>query len=188
MPAHSRPRRAFTLIEILVVVAVMALLVGSVALSFTGPLHRARTVEAIEQVKYLDASSRQFAKRFGRGVELVFDLSEGTMERRGGGGGGSGGGGAGGDREATFTATVASPLQLAAVYTAGRKLEYGQAKIPVSPLGLCETYAVKLTGPDAQQKWVLVTGLGGEVITFNDDAQVEAILSHASPSSRRDAD
>ena len=57
--------RAFTVIETMIAVIILAILASAVTLSFNGPLHRARGVEAVELIKYLDASSRDFARRFG---------------------------------------------------------------------------------------------------------------------------
>ncbi len=167
-------RRAFTLVETMVAVIILGLLATAVAWSFRAPLRRARMSEAIEQVKYLDVSSRDFARRFGRGVEIVFDVSEGTLERR-----------EGPRAEASFRTGIASPFRIEAVRTRARTEEYGETSIAVSPLGLSQTYAVKLVGPEAQ-RWVIVTGLGGEILTLADDAQVEAIFAKVAPG--RDAD
>jgi prepilin-type N-terminal cleavage/methylation domain-containing protein len=169
---HSR--RAFTLVETMVAVIILGVLATAVAWSFRAPLRRARMSEAIEQVKYLDASSRDFARRFGRAVEIVFDLSEGTLERR-----------EGRRTEASFRTGIAGPFRIEAVRTRAHNEEYGEASIAVSPLGLSETYAVKLVGPEAQ-RWVVVTGLAGEILTLADDAQVEAIFAKVAPG--RDAD
>ena len=77
-----RRRRAFTLVETLAALIILGLLAGAVTWSFRAPLQRARMAEAIEQVKYLDASSRAFARRFGRNVEVVYDASEGLVRRQ----------------------------------------------------------------------------------------------------------
>src|SRR3954453_11891082 len=174
--SHSchRCRGAFTLVETMVAVIIVGLLAGAVTWSFRAPLRRARMAEAIEQVKYLDASSRAFARRFGRNVDVVYDVSEGTLERR-----------ENARAEASFHAAIASPFRIEAVRTRVRTEGYGEAAIAVSPLGISQTYAVKLAGPEAQ-RWVVVTGLGGEILTLADDAQVEAIFAKIAPG--RDAD
>ena len=169
--------RGFTLIDVMVALIVLGVLTAAAVLSFSGPVERARMVEAVEQVKYLDASSRDLARRFGRNVQIVFDVSEGTMERREGRG-----------REASFLTHVASPTRIEAVRTAGERKEYGEVSIDVSSLGISQTYALKIAGPQGS-RWVLVSGLGGESQVLLDDAQVEAIFAKVAPgSSRRDAD
>jgi prepilin-type N-terminal cleavage/methylation domain-containing protein len=184
---HHVGRFAFTLIETMTALVILGLLAGAVAWTFAGPLRRARGAEAVEQVRYLDASTRDVARRFGRAVEMRFDLAGGGLERRGA---------RVGDGEATFRATVASPWRIEAVRTEGRRAESGEVAVAVSPLGLSPTYAVKLAGPEGADggaaRWVVVSGLTGEVRTVNDDAQVESIFAHvASPAgaaARRDAD
>jgi hypothetical protein len=56
----------------------------------------------------------------------------------------------------------------------------------VSGLAVSPTYAVKLAGPEGN-RWVVVSGLSGEVRTLTDDAQVDSIFA-AITASRRDAD
>ncbi len=167
-------RPGFTLIEIVIAVSIMALLATMAALSFNRPMNRARTLEAIEQVKYLDASSRDFARRFGRNVQIAFDLSENRFERREGTG-----------HEATYGVNVASPMRLLAVWTAREQVNDGEAVIPISGKGLSPSYAVKLSGPEGA-RWVLVSGLSGESAVYTDDEQIRAIF--AKISLRRDAD
>ena len=173
-------RRAFTLIEVMAAVVLLGLLTAAVALSFAGPIRRARAAEAVEQVRYLDASSRAYAKRFGRPVEMRFDLDEGRMERREGGRFGG---------DAKYSATVASPIRIEVLRRPNRREESGEVGVPVSPLGISPTYAVKLAaGPEgAPAQWVVVSGLSGEVRTLSNDAQVDAIFAALSRS-RRDAD
>jgi prepilin-type N-terminal cleavage/methylation domain-containing protein len=165
---------AFTLIEVMLTIAIMGLLASAAAWNFSGPLHRARTVEAIEQLKYLDASSRDLARRFGQSVEIAFDLDENTIERRDRAGG-----------DATFHTAIASPLRIEAVWMNSQRSDDGEVTIPVSALGVSPTYAVKLSGPEGQ-RWILMTGLGGESATYRDDTQIEAIFSKIT--SRHDAD
>src|SRR6266566_4165086 len=162
-----RPSRrgAFTLIEMMTALVVLGVLTAAAVLSFSAPVERARMVEAVEQVKYLDASSRDLARRFGRNVQIVFDVSEGTMERREGRG-----------REASFSTHLASPIRIEAVRTAGDLKEYGEVSIDVSSLGISQTYAVKLAGPQGT-RWVLISGLAGESQVLMDNGDMESIFA-----------
>jgi len=168
-------RRGFTLIEIMVAVIVMGLLCGAVVLTFAGPIRRARMTEAIEQVKYADASARDVARRFGREVELVFDLSASRIERCEQGG-----------PEATFAANVPPPMRIEAVRTREGETDYGQASVAISPVGLSPTYAVKIAGPEGT-RWILVTGLGGVTVVLANEAQVERIFAATDAAARHDA-
>src|SRR5439155_5710118 len=72
----------FTLIELMIAVMIMALLVTGAALTFARPIQAARWGEAVAIVRSADESNRTFARRFGRDVFLVIDLSEQTFARR----------------------------------------------------------------------------------------------------------
>jgi prepilin-type N-terminal cleavage/methylation domain-containing protein len=172
--ARQRGQPGFTLIEMMVAVIVMGVLTGMVVLSFAGPVNRARLVEAVEQVTYLDASARQFARRTGRAVEIRIDLGEGALERREG------------SRGVTFRTTVPATVRIEVVRTVLRRAESGEIVMPVSAQGVSLTYAVKLAGTQGA-RWIVVAGLSGEVRTLTDDAQVDSIFA-AITGSRRDAD
>jgi prepilin-type N-terminal cleavage/methylation domain-containing protein len=72
----------FTLVEMMIAVLLMALFASAAALSFSHPLRKARSRDAIEQLRSFDTSSRIFATRHNRGVRLVFDLTSNTLSRR----------------------------------------------------------------------------------------------------------
>jgi type II secretory pathway pseudopilin PulG len=164
------------LIETLAAVAILAVLATAVVATFSGPATRAREAEAVEQIKFLDATTRDFARRFGRPCEIAFDLGDGSIERR-----------EGFSRDAAYRATLASPVRIQAVRTARQTVEHDEARVPVSALGLSQTYAVQLAGPDGWRAWVVVGGLGGEATVISDDAKIQAIFEPVA-SSRRDAD
>jgi prepilin-type N-terminal cleavage/methylation domain-containing protein len=168
------PRPAFTLIETMVAVTLLALLAAATALTFARPLHRARTLEAVEQIRYLDASTRDLARRSGRPARIVFDLDDNAVSRE-----------EGSARQATYRTALASPIKIGAFRTPGQHDDSGSHTIPVSALALSPSYALKLSTPDGA-RWLLVSGLSGESTILTDDAQVESILARAS--ARRDAD
>ena len=176
----GRGQWGFTLIEVMVAVVILGLLTGAVVLAFAGPVNRARMVQAVEEVTYLDASTREVARKSGRAAEVRIDLDEGVIERREG---------RAGSRQTMFRVGVPAPLRILAVRTAARREESGEAVVPVSAAGVSPTYAVKIAGPEGS-RWVVVAGLSGEVRVLNDDAQVDSIFAAISggAGSRRDAD
>jgi prepilin-type N-terminal cleavage/methylation domain-containing protein len=177
-PWRRSCRRGFTLIEIMVAVVILGLLTGAVVLTFAAPVNRARMVEAVEELSYLDASTRQWARQSGRAAELRIGLDDGVLERREG---------RAGYRQTMFRATIPAPLRIAAVRTADASREdSGEVVLPVSWTGASPSYAVKIAGPEGA-RWVLVAGLSGEVRTLSDDAQVDSIFAAINPS-RRNAD
>src|SRR2546423_10361376 len=75
----SQSPHAFTLIELMLAVVLLALLTGAAALSFVKPIHAARNREAIALVKRADAMAREAAQRSGRSVRLQFDVSKSAI-------------------------------------------------------------------------------------------------------------
>ncbi len=73
-------RRAFTLMEMMLVLLLLALLAGSVVWSLTGQVQRTRRADAINRLAHADAMTRVAAQRVGPCV-LRIDLDEQTFRR-----------------------------------------------------------------------------------------------------------
>jgi prepilin-type N-terminal cleavage/methylation domain-containing protein len=166
------PRRAFTLVEIMLAVLLMGLLASAAALSFSKPLQAARAQDAAEQIRFFDESCRLAARRFGREVWIVFDLSGGTLSRKEGG------------RE-TYRSQLPHGCRISAIRTSEHRASDGELEIPCSPLGITHTYAVRIDSP-ASKQWLLVSGLGGTVTRINDDTKLDSIFSTIAPRQERD--
>src|SRR5688572_9144638 len=161
-------QRAFTLVETLLAVVILGLLVGLAAWSFAGPLRRARMDQAVEQIRFLDGSTRQLARDSGKSFRISIDADRATLGRVG------------------SLHGLPSGVRIERVRTAsGERGGGGVVEVEVSRLGLSESYAVLFAGAK-WRRWVFVSGLSGEVSVVSDDAQVEDIFSRTS--ARRDAD
>jgi prepilin-type N-terminal cleavage/methylation domain-containing protein len=171
------PRRALTLIEIMIAVLVLGLLTGLAAWSFSGPLRRAQLEEAVEQIRYLDATTRQLARESGRPVTIVLDIDAGAVSRREGVRGGP----------VVYHAPLATGTRIERVRTATEDRTGGTAEIEVSPLGLSPSYAVLVAGPK-WRRWVFVSGLGAQVSVISDDSEIASIFAAARDSPRRHPD
>ena len=167
------PRRAFTLIEIMVVVLVLGLLTTLAAWSFSGPLRRAQLDEAVEQLRYLDATTRQLARDSGRPVTIAIDIDTSAVSRHE----------QARDGPAVYRAPLAAGARIERVRTTTQDRTGGTAQIEVSPLGLSPSYAVLVTGPK-WRRWVFVSGLGAQVGVISDDSQVASIFAAARDASR----
>jgi prepilin-type N-terminal cleavage/methylation domain-containing protein len=170
-----RRNSAFTLVEVMAVVLILALLAGAAAWSFARPLTRARTSEAIDLITSFDASSRLAARRFGRGVDMQFELSDQALIRREGG-------------QVTYRVNLPPGFAIEQIRTAGRVRDAGEVTVECSRMALSPSYALKLIGPGGLERWLVVAGLSGQVTAARDDADVDAILNlSAAPIARRDA-
>src|SRR5690349_15372498 len=75
-------RGAFTLIEVMIAVAVLGVLTAAAVLSFASPLREAQYRDAVDLIRAADADARVDAKHFDRRVKLVYDPGHGQFERR----------------------------------------------------------------------------------------------------------
>jgi prepilin-type N-terminal cleavage/methylation domain-containing protein len=74
-------RRAFTLIETMLAVLLLALVASAAALTFSKPVAQARGQDAVELLRHFDATTRAAASAAGRTVRITFDLSSGVITR-----------------------------------------------------------------------------------------------------------
>jgi prepilin-type N-terminal cleavage/methylation domain-containing protein len=160
-------RRAFSLVELIVVLLVLAIVAGVVAVSARGPLRKVGIERTVDEVVAFDQLTRQFARQQDRALKLLVDLSAGEFKRT--------------DEEGRDV--LGEPLRLAPGYRvarlrlAGQDIASGQVAISCSALGLTPTYAVLLEGPGGRRQWVLVAGLSGQIVGTSDDEQVQDILA-----------
>ena len=174
-----KPRRAFTLIELLAVIVLLGIISTAAALTFRSSLQAANSTEAINQARYLDSTARQRAQRFNQPVELIFDVTNGTISRREGSK----------RNDESFTASLPRGFSIDQINIAGNSIFNGAATINCSSTGLTPSYAVHLIGPNFDQ-WLLFAGLSGQITFIRDEETIQDILAPtrrgASPG--RDAD
>jgi len=171
-------KRAFTLIELLIAIVIIALISGALVYGFRKPLDQARITDAVEQFRQVDATARQQARATNRPTAVVFDLTGQTVARR-----------EGRSPDPAYRTAIPAPLRIDQVRTAAKRYDFGEIAIPCSPAGASETYAVKLVTTDSPAgevdspfpRWLVVAGLTGQVTQVRDEQDVTNILSHASP-------
>lgn len=171
----GRGRRAFSLLETLATLLILALLASTITLTFRAPLGRAKGTQAIEQVRFADTATRAHAEKFARPVELIIDLDDNTLSRHDPTTG-----------DPISHAQIPAPWRIAELRTAHANHDAGRHAIRFSSSGLTQSYAIKLAGPQDQSRWILFAGLSPDSTLDLDDAQIQSILAAASP--RRHAD
>jgi prepilin-type N-terminal cleavage/methylation domain-containing protein len=170
-------RRGFTLIEVMLAVLLMALLTSAAALHFAGGLRLARSHDAVQELRDFDARSRLFARRYGRGVQIVFDLTANHVSRLEGKR----------DDDPRCQINRPSGCRVAEVRVGGRVFaDGGQARVRISPMGLSQSYAVRLSGPELDL-WVVVAGLTGETTPVQDENTMAWMLAQSTRSTGTEA-
>ena len=172
-----KTRPAFTLIELIAVIVLLGIISTAAALTFRSSLQSASSSDAIGQLKYLDSSARQRARRFNQPVTLILDLTNSTLSRREGSK----------RNDESFTAALPRGFSIDQINIAGQSTFNGAASIACSPAGLTPSYAIHLIGPNFDQ-WLLFAGLSGQMTLINNEETVQDILAGTRQGARRDAD
>ena len=167
----SRP--AFTLLEMLVTLALLAVLATVVTVSLAGPGRAARAQDAADELLHYDRLAREWCRRFGRPVQMVFDLDRGTVRR-------ATAGAPAGEASQPSPLHLPDGFRIARFVSTGQTREAGEVVIPCSARGQTPSYAALLAGPGGQQQWFVVAGLSGSAVTVNDARDVEAIFQSLS--------
>lgn len=170
-------RRGFTLIEVMIVVLLAGIVAGAVSLSLAGPRRRAGMEDAVDGLAHFDRLTREYARRHGGSVRLVFDLDEGIVLRLVADDAGEG---------QSPRYVLPACFQIRRLVLAGRTITGGRTALWCSDLGYTPTYAVCIEGPAAERRWVLLAGLTGQVCELDDEEQVRQVMA-ALPGRRADA-
>ena len=155
-------RTAFTLLEMLIVIIVMALIASSATLSFKKPLQRAAQSDAVQMLKHFDHGARQLATQFARPVQMSFDLEKQSVSRL---------------EHDTAIATMHLPqgVRITELRTADRHILDFEHPIPISESGISMTYALHLGGNEFDQ-WILFTGMTGDFISGINESELDNIF------------
>lgn len=191
-------RPGFTFVELVAVIALMALLAGAAAWSMGGEIRRASREDAIVRLAHADRMARLTARRFNAPMTLTLDLDRQRVtyqlhnEAREQ---------AAQDVQPVMTALPPSHrLDRVSMLSEGgvTTLDAGQVEIAVSSAGRSPTYALRLaSNNDAPRHtdnrnntpgpWLLVAGLTGQTTHGYDDIEIDNLLTRLA-SRRPDAD
>jgi prepilin-type N-terminal cleavage/methylation domain-containing protein len=184
------PTRAFTLIEVMIVVLLMGLIAGATAWSLAETARHKTRENAVGLIAQADHMARTIARRMPQPCALRFDLDQQHIVRvqaRRGGPTQSHRVSLGASQRFDRLVRVAPPgarQQRAGV----QWLEAGAAEIAYSTRGRSESFALRLAGPDDREpSWLIVCGLTGQVTFDHDHEDVQETFALLA-SGRADAD
>ena len=162
-----RRRIAFSLVELSVVLLILAIAAGAIVLRVSGPMHRAQMNDAVDQVRSFDTLTRQIARQQGRPIQTVFHVGSGRISRT----------------DSTGREGVGSVIELPGDFVIsrlaidGRTLGSGQAAVGFSSQGFSGSYAVRISGPSGQERWLLLAGLSGQPTELGNETEVDAYFA-----------
>lgn len=157
-------RNAFTLIELVVAIVIMAILSTIAAMSLRGTMGKYDLTRAAETIERFDANARRQARVTDESVELSIDRNKKRLMVNVGGI----------DRDATYKLpgrVTISNIRLHRRFVAGNNFA-----IEVSENGQSPTYAVELTRGE-MKRWLIIIGASGQVIPTESEDEVDALFS-----------
>lgn len=154
---------AFTLLELLVVMALTAILAGMAIVSFRGPYEAARLENVMAQVTMADRQIRDRSLRHARPGRIVIHLDAGTIS----------------GEQLDNEGEQAPPLRIDGgacfdqLLLGGHRINCGEAAVAVSSRGQTPTYAIRFKKPGGGHRWLVFLGLTGQSIQLNDESEIE---------------
>ena len=162
-----RRRRAFTLVEFVAVLALMAALSGVAAVSLAAFARAHATGDAVDRLRAADAAARHRAETSGRSITLRIDMAAGRLALRDG-------------RDVTTLATLPGGVSIGETATPAGREAYGRVDLPFAGgTGFSPTYALRLDG-GGDRRWLVVAGLTGQTKEVADE-HIEATLALGGP-------
>ncbi len=168
----KRRAKAFTLLEVTVVVLILALVSAAATLHVRGRMESANLQDVVGQVRSFDRLTRSFSREQDRALRVM--VSSGRLRRVD----------ESGLKDIGTALELPEGFAVAEVRVAGKLPANADTVVGCSRLGLTPSYAVKIAARSGAARWVLFAGLSGEAREIEDEREVQDILSAA----RNDAD
>jgi len=159
--------RAFTLLETTAAILILGLIATAVSLSLHGRYASVRAGDVLEQIQFLDQTTRAVAQRSGAPVKLRLDLDRQCIERIEGDS----------DDQVLVLYRIPSRFKIDVVLSDGQESRRGRVQIAFNAEGLSGTYALCLAAEkDSSRRWLAVAGLSGQATVLADRKEVDALF------------
>ena len=173
----SMTRRGFSLLELVAVTALLALIVAAVAIRLHGPQQQAQMQDVVSQIAAYDRLTRSIAEQKDRSLVLVIDLTAGKLRRLDG------------QEPAGGEMTLPAGYRIDSARVGQDRFSGGSVPITFGPMGISNSYALLVTAPSGQQRWLLLAGLSGQITVIetakdSDAKAVADILAQTAPLGR----
>jgi prepilin-type N-terminal cleavage/methylation domain-containing protein len=162
-----RATPAFSLVEVMVVVLILAIAAGAVTLRLSGPLKMATMDEIVVNIGSFDGQTRSYCREQDRPTLVEINLDAGTLTRFGQ---------TSGERVGSQLA-MPSAWRIAVLKVRGTRAPTGKSDILYSRLGYAPSYAIMLESTDGRSQWLLSCGMTGQLVKVNDENKVNEILA-----------
>lgn len=167
-------RRAFTLLELVVVLTILALLSGSAIWFVRLPVRTAQKEQLHDQIKLLDAIARSHASKDGTATLTIYP-QEGTMVLSSASG------------SVISDATLPATLKLMAIRTASGKIQTSKTQIAYTRSS-SDSFGILLGGKGVRPEWTVVCGLTGTAYRCSEVEGEQLLSVFAKLQTGRDSD
>jgi prepilin-type N-terminal cleavage/methylation domain-containing protein len=157
-------RRGFTLVEICAVVAIMGLLAMAAVLSLAYSIRIHRLEDVCQELSHADALVRSAARQSGSPGRLVFDLDQRLVSWQTD------------DKALPAVLVRLAADDAVALREAELQSSSGQVVVDCSADGYSPDYALTLNRPGESPRWMIVSGLSGQVTWTTDEKRADAIF------------
>lgn len=163
-------RRAFTMIELTVVLLILAITAGAVTLRIRRPLQTAKARDLAGAIGQFDRVTRVAAQQQDRPLAIRIDPFEGVLTRTD----------HAGRRIETLPLRLPNGFKIKELRIQQRTSTAQKRSIPISRHGLSPSYAMLIEG-NGQSQWIAFAGLTGASFQPETDAQAKDIFAEIGP-------
>jgi len=158
--AFSCKSQGFSLLELLVVLALMAMIVTGVAISFRGPVLNAQLSTAISSLQSVDQRIRYIASQKKERQLIILNLKTGKLELSGG---------------TSDSVDLPASVRIEKVFVSHSSGDSQKLSLPYFPDGSSATWAARISN-GISSSWVLFAGRSGQVRISAKEDEIETIF------------
>ncbi len=155
-------RRAFSLIELIAVMAILGVVAGIVAYSVRGHTDRARIQATLDLIESIDRQARITAQRLRTPNPIDIDVARAEIQSLDGSG--------------QWRKVQLSPVTIEQVRTRRNSSEQGTLEVVVSANGQSPDYAVCIATASGNRAWLVFLGASGQCIRTQNPNEVQRLI------------
>ncbi len=160
-------RLAFTLIELIVVLVLVAMIAAMVTVRWSGFQNGPALEAAVNNVEFIDAHMRRYASAHGRTCGLEIDLKNHRLAKQY----------HDDDHDNPRSEKIGSNVRVKQVDCQTERSRGATFQLTYYPDGTTPTYGLQLAGPGKKEAYLLFAGMSGQMTRFSTLSEYENAMS-----------